>query len=1083
MVPLIIAGLAFVSVGGSVLAYLLDQKSEEEVENRAHLIRKHDQAVRAQQADGGKHVRGYFCDLAIEAERLRQARWEVKAALSDHANRLRTNLKEEQFTPNRRRALTLLTRTMDEKREQAYAEATYLDRLAQRLRAAISDWNDQTIIELLPSVNETILDLPTYWPWTGRVISIERDSNNENLIQPRRPSLFHEEGGDLPEGVPVFVGPYNRERRSYLVSAAKASLKEGVLSAPGTGVFATVRQVGENEALLEVSGLPLFLPRRERQRGPLVIGAELLVYPLDWKFDLSEFRPSNGPAHVVRVTEFRESAMGETCFDSVPLLVADELAEDFATHCMSVAESSDPWIIEPADPQSPLDGRIVLRNGSVAVRTCMDTYGGKHVIRLEGLIPHDELVPEREIYCVLPVSLLQIDEGWLKVASQSELEETGAQCQEFALFVHDEFSRQERIVKGAAGRNYLRRWLDVARALVETKSKADEGVTVRLIGIASSRGRNTDYAIDVQEQVERYMLRHLAVTDASTRRVPDFMLMVGNTMIGSGVTITSEGWLRVRAAVPGAALPEDEVVEALFVARAHPHTDIQQMRALDIARRGESVNSVVLDAVIFPEMIKPDPDFALEMGSFSHEFSHGQPRALLEAALRERNLFCIQGPPGTGKTTLIVELICQHLSKYPWSRILVASQANVAVDEVLTRLASKHGADALVRIGNPDKLSAEVKARALDVDARHLQYQALLCNLDVPERLKPMRDFWLEECGRNLSPDLVELLLTRHQVVGATCLGLTRRQVSLVRPFDLVIIDEAARATPGELMIPMLRGHKVVMIGDHKQLPPTVDPAFRDEEAPLAVGPSDVRRMYAETLFERLFSGLPQEMTGRLLTQYRMPPMIGNIVAEMFYPADNLTTFKDKEPPIAFRHPLQWLDTSCMEGWLGENPKNGQSLVNLGEVKLVIALLEAIISTSANLPMQPDIAVITCYSAQKSELLKNLENNGYLKRFDIAIDTVDSFQGNQADIVIYCTTRSHGSIRFLNDPNRLNVALSRTKREFLLVGDLKLLCRPFKDGTVNHFARLKQAMGSASIVQADTVNSAVHNVLLSGPPT
>lgn len=1077
MVPLIIAGLAFVSIGGSVLAYLLDRKSEEEVERREFLTREHESAVRAQQADRGERIRAYFRKLAAEAERLRQERWEVKTALHDHVKRLRANLKEEQFTPNRRRALTLLARTMEEKREQAYAEAAYLGRLSQRLGTAASDWDDQVLVDLLPNVSETILDLPVDWPWTGRVISMGCSENDDNPIRPRVPFLFFEDGGDLPEGVPVFVGPNDRERRAYLVSAAKAALKEVVLSAPGAGVFATIRRVEENEALLEVSGVPLFLPQRERKGGPLVVGAELLVYPLDWKFDLSEFRPRNGPAHVVRVTEFRESAMGESCFDSVPLLVADEMAENFAAHCMSVAESSDPWIIEPVDPQSPLDGRLVLSNGSVAVRACIDTYGGKHVIRLEGLVPHDEPVPEREIYCVLPVSVLQIDEGWLEVASQSELEEAGAQCQEFALFVHDEFSRQERIVKGAAGQNYIRRWLDVAQALVDTKSKADKGVAVRLLCIASSRGRFTEYVIDAQEQVERYMSQHLAAADASMRRGPDFMLMVGNTVVGSGATITSEGWLKVRAAVTGVVLPEDEVVKAILVARTYPHTDIQQMRALDIARRGDSENPVVLDAVISPEMVRPDPNCEWEMVSPSAEFAQGLPRTLLEAALKERNLFCIQGPPGTGKTTLIVELIRQHLSRYPWSRILVASQANVAVDEVLTRLASKHGADPLVRIGNPDKLSAEVKDLAIDIDARHLQYQTLLRNLDVPERLNPMRDFWLEECGGDLSPDLVELLLTRHQVVGATCLGLTRRQVSLMRPFDLVLIDEAARATPGELMIPMLRGRKVVMIGDHKQLPPTVDPAFRDEEAPLAVGPSDVRRMYAETLFERLFIGLPQEMTGRLLTQYRMPPMIGNIVAEMFYPEDSLTTFKDNEPLIAFRRPLRWLDTSRMEGWRGEPPKSGQSLVNHGEVELVIALLEAITGASADLHMQPDIAVITCYSAQKSELIKRVSSSR-LKRCGIAIDTVDSFQGNQADIVIYCTTRSHGSIRFLNDPNRLNVALSRTKREFLLVGDPALLCRPLKDGSANHFARLRQAMGPAGIAQARTVNEAVRMLLL-----
>lgn len=1079
MVPLLIAGLALVSIGGSALAYLLDQKSDEEIERRENLNRKHDEIVRAQQMDRGARIKAYFRNLAAEAERLRKERWEVKNALFEHVKRLRASLREEQFTPNRRRALVLLARTMDEKREQAYAEATYLGRLAERLEMAISNWDNDVLVDLLPDVDETIFDLPSDWPWTGRVISTGRGGDGGNQIRPRSPSLFFEDGEDFPENGSVFVGPYDKLRRAFIVSAAKASLKENILSVPGTGVFATIRQVEENEALLEVSGVPLFLPRRERQRSALVIGAELLVYPLDWRFDLSDAPPFVKPVpHVVRVTEFRESAMGESCFDSVPLLVADEMAEDFATHCMPVADSSDPWIIEPADPVEPLDGRLVLRNGSIAVRAHIDVYGGNHVIRLEGLVPHDQPMLEREIYCVLPVSLLQIDEGWLEMASPSELEETTAQCQEFALFVHDEFSRQERIVKGAAGRSYIRRWLDVARALVEIKAKADDGVAIRLLGIASLRGRRTEYVIDAQEQVECYVSRHLAATDGCGRRAPEFMLMVGNSVVGFRATITSAGGVSVWAAQANVALPDDEIVEALFVARAYPYTDVQQMRALDLARRGESVNAVVPDAVMAPELLKPDPDCGWDLLSPSTEFTEGQPRVLLEAALKERNLFCIQGPPGTGKTTLIVEMIRQHLIKYPWARILVASQANVAVDEVLTRLASKQGPDALVRIGNPDKLSDDIKEQAINIDARHLHYQALLRGLEVPGSLMPMRDFWLEECGGSLSPDLAELLLTRHKIVGATCLGLTRRQVSLVRPFDLVIVDEAARATPGELMIPMLRGHKVVMIGDHKQLPPTVDPIFRDEEYPLAIGPADVRRMYAETLFERLFIGLPQEMKGCLLTQYRMPPVIGDIVAEMFYPEDNLKTFKDSEPLIAFKRTLQWLDTSRMVGWRAEQPRDGKSLVNRSEVDLVLGLLKAISEVSMDAHEKMDIAVITCYSAQKRELLKRVSDSRIRKRCDIAIDTVDSFQGNQADIVIYCTTRSRGSIRFINDPNRLNVALSRTKREFLLIGDATLLGRPLKDGEVNYFARLQHAIGPSGIVYAETINDAIRALLL-----
>lgn len=1066
MLPLI-AGLAIVSIGGAALAYMLDQQSEEEVEKRQRLRRNHDEIICLRTAKRNDNIASYLRDLGAEANRIAKEREEVRDALYDHAVKLRDSLRQDTFTPNRRRALSILARMMEEKRVQAAAEVGYLRQLSGKLFKAASNCQDGAPGDVLANAVPGLLQLPAEWPWPGKVVAWPGGGDG-NPLRPAPPPLFYEDDDTVEDGALVFVGRYDKQHNDFPVSRAKAALKEGVLSAPGTGLFATIKQVEGNEALLNVSGVPMFLPKTERQGTPLIVGAELLVYPLDWRYDLSDL--DKPVPHVVRVTEFREAAMGENCFDSVPLLVADPMVEAFAKHCLPVAESSEPWIIEPADPVTPLNGRLVLRNGPVAIRACVDRYNERHVIRLDGLIDPDESIPERDIYCVLAVSILQTEESWLADALPSEREEAELQCQEFALFIHDEFSRQERILKSAAGRSYIRRWLDVARTLVEEKSRKDSGICVRLLGIVDRRGRKVEYLIDSIDRVDGYLDRHRTAAYSAKKRAPEFMLVVGNTVIASDVDTTQDGGLLVRAAVPNMDIPADEPVDALLVAKEYPHTDIQQMRALDLARRGEAVNPVVLDAIIAPGLVNPVPDTTWDLVAPSMEFSTGQPRALLEAALREKNIFCIQGPPGTGKTTLIVELIQQHLSRHSGARILVASQANVAVDEVLERLADKYGTNKLVRIGNADKFSSKIIENAVDVDARHQQYQMLIREHDVAERLRPMVDFWLEECGEDLTPDLVELLLTRHQIVGATCLSLTNRRVSLVRPFDLVIVDEAARATPGELLIPMLRGSKVVMIGDHKQLPPTVDPIFLDEEAPLAVGPANVRRMYAETLFERLFADLPQELTGRLMTQYRMPPVIGKVVADLFYPDDDLATFKKEEPLIAFRHPLLWLDTSIMDGWYGVKKGEGGSLVNYAEAELVMALLGEVIHSTRSSRSKIDIAVITTYGAQKSELKQRISSIAKSDLHKIVVDTVDSFQGNQADLVIYCTTRSFGSIRFLNDPNRLNVAISRTKCEFLLIGHLPLLSRPLKDGGINHFARLRDAIGPAGIIQARTID-------------
>lgn len=1076
MIPLIVAGLALVSLGATAFAYLMDQKSEEEVKRRKELRREHEAAMAGQTAERGDRIRAYVRDLAAEADCIATRRMEVRAALSGHVKELKSALKGDAFTPNRRRALTLLLRTMEEKLQQADHEQLYFDRLSVKLRAAARDLKDDQLIESHSQFDEGLLRFPEDWPSTGRVIPfMEGGDGEDNPFRPMRPALLVEGEECVADGTPVFVGPYDQRRKMFSVSASKALLREEVLATPGSGTFATVRRVEEKGAWLDVYGVRGFLPWNEQERSALVVGTELLVYPLEWKFDLSAIRFQPIP-YFLTVTQHRASAMDENCFDSVPLLVHDDMSEAFAEHCRPVADSSDPWIIEPAAPDAPLNGRFVLRNRDVAIRACLDQHDGHHVIRVESLVPSTEIIPEQSIYCVLPVSLLQIDEGWFETASPPESVETSEQCQEFALFIHNEFVRQERLIASEVGRVYLKRWLDVARILVDAKAKADTGVGVRLLEIASQRPRAVEYRIDAWEKVERYINK--CQDGGTARRAPEFMLLLGNVVVGTNAKITAEKLLKVRPAVANLVLAEDEPAEALFVARSHPHTDIQQMKALDLARRGEASNSTVLDAVLAPERVEPSSDILWDLTAVSREFTDGRPRALLEAALRERNLFCIQGPPGTGKTTLIVELIDQHLARFPADRILVASQANVAVDEVLTRLAIKRGAEALVRIGNPEKMSGQVTESGIDVGARHRQYQEELRAVDVPDRLKGMMQFWLEECGEELNADLVELLLTRHQIVGATCLGLTRRQLSLVRPFDLVVIDEAARATPGELLIPMLRGRKVVMIGDHKQLPPTIDPVFRDEGAPLAIGPVDIRRMYQETLFERLFTGLPPGMTGRLAMQYRMPPMIGRIVEDLFYHDEGLSTFKGDEPMLAFRRPLVWLDTSKVGGWHGEPPKSGQSLVNAAEVAIVAGILDVIAMAATSMTERPTIAIITCYSAQKRELEKRIKTPALPHGLKVEIDTVDSFQGNQADLVIFCTTRSRGSTRFLNDPNRLNVALSRTRREFLLIGSARLLCAPLRNGEINHFARLRDAMLPEKPIEARSIGEAVGAVLL-----
>lgn len=286
---------------------------------------------------------------------------------------------------------------------------------------------------------------------------------------------------------------------------------------------------------------------------------------------------------------------------------------------------------------------------------------------------------------------------------------------------------------------------------------------------------------------------------------------------------------------------------------------------------------------------------------------------------------------------------------------------------------------------------------------------------------------------------LLQESLANATLVGATCLGIAGLGENVDFKFDWVIIDEAGKATPPEILVPICRGRKIVLVGDHKQLPPVVDETlleFQDKEKL-----NLTKRDLEVSLFEYLEEKLNPECKSVLNEQYRMNPVIGDLISEMFY-ENGLVSKTSKEKmtiPLDMyeNKPLVWLSTS-------NNPEKkeqhiGDTYRNTFEANIIFEQLLQIDEELQEKKLYKEAAIIAGYRGQK-DVLNRLWESKYAARFHnmtVEINTVDAFQGRETDIVFYSVVRSNdkGSLGFLKDVRRLNVAFSRAKELLVVVGD------------------------------------------------
>ncbi len=506
--------------------------------------------------------------------------------------------------------------------------------------------------------------------------------------------------------------------------------------------------------------------------------------------------------------------------------------------------------------------------------------------------------------------------------------------------------------------------------------------------------------------------------------------------LGTGV------FVRARGDQLTIALDDDEVDLPGLVRLDQMVTDVT-FRRLDAALR-ELLRDKKGDDARFLDVLfgERDPEFAQapETGAikwFDETLDPSQ-RDAIGKALRAEHVALIHGPPGTGKTTAVVELIRQVVAR--GERVLACAPSNVAVDNLAERLL--RAGLRIVRLGHPARVQAAVRDVSLAALVADAPEQKLLRDvrrevdqgLRKVHRAKTRQDRWaarnevrsLRAELRQLESAITKGLVDGAEVVLATTVGAASEHL-FERPFHRIVIDEAAQALEAACWIPLLRGRRAVLAGDHRQLPPTI----QSEEA--------ARGGLARTLFERLMESAQQHAIGSMLTvQYRMHERIQGWPSARFYggrlaaaPAVRSHLLTDLPDVVANEwtsEPLCFVDTAGCGHDESEGDDEG-SKSNPGEAELVVRIVQAL--RDANVPAA-SIAVITPYNAQVQLLRTRLGGEP-----DVEIGTVDGLQGREKEAVVVSLVRSNerGEVGFLAELRRLNVALTRARRHLTIVGD------------------------------------------------
>ncbi|MCW7553960.1 DEAD/DEAH box helicase family protein [Endozoicomonas gorgoniicola] len=329
---------------------------------------------------------------------------------------------------------------------------------------------------------------------------------------------------------------------------------------------------------------------------------------------------------------------------------------------------------------------------------------------------------------------------------------------------------------------------------------------------------------------------------------------------------------------------------------------------------------------------------------------------------------------------------------------------------------------------------------------------------------------WFDKLRKERQQALYKILIENVNVVGATCIGINTKSLFRELDFDVVIVDESGQIQLHNLIVPLSRASKAILVGDHKQLPPVVSDEVLDEIA--AHGFEDYKDLYRLSWFEHLWEAAPEDRKIMLDTQFRCPSIISDFVSEAFYEGQYFAGagMEKKKPLLSFcPQPMIWIDTCRLPNKTESSfNQDGRSVVenNVCETSLIINILKKAIKEYPELAKKREIGIIVPYANHVKAIQKAIrqqQKKGILLELTMPLTelvaSVDSFQGQERDLIIFTFTRSNprGKVGFLSDWRRLNVAQTRAKKQLIMIGDSSTLTKGAnREGA--HDRQFKKAM-------------------------
>lgn len=411
--------------------------------------------------------------------------------------------------------------------------------------------------------------------------------------------------------------------------------------------------------------------------------------------------------------------------------------------------------------------------------------------------------------------------------------------------------------------------------------------------------------------------------------------------------------------------------------------------------------------------------------------------------LHAKDVAIVHGPPGTGKTTTLVEAVYETLHRE--NQVLVCAQSNMAVDWISEKLVDR--GVSVLRIGNPsrvnDKMLSFTYERRFESHPDYPQLWSIrkaIRELYARSRKGAEREAVrqkinsLKDRATELEIRINESLFSEARVIACTLVGSANRLLT-GQKFGTLFIDEAAQALEAACWIPIRKADRVILAGDHCQLPPTVK------------APEALRAGLGHTLMQTIVKNKPDTVS-LLKLQYRMNDEIMRFSSEWFYGGMLQSAPEVKYRSILdFDTPIEWINTEgldCNEEFIGEN----YGRINKSEAELSIEQLKGYITKIGRerfLDERIDVGMISPYKAQVQYLRRLVRNDAFFKpyRQAITINTVDGFQGQERDVILISLVRANeeGQIGFLNDLRRMNVAITRARMKLIILGNASTLTR------------------------------------------